>query len=104
MKITAKQAAKWTAEKTMTLLVVAFVVTVALVYDLMVVLLYNDVNATVSNTVYQASKRAPIIAFLIGLICGHLFWPITHFSQRPWDNEQPKQVRVKDNHDRNTAD
>ncbi|MEM3008528.1 MAG: hypothetical protein QXY15_10805, partial [Candidatus Nitrosotenuis sp.] len=65
MKITAKQAAKWTAEKTMTLLVVAFVVTVILVYDLMVVLLYNDVNATVSNTVYQASKRAPIIAFLI---------------------------------------
>ncbi|MEM3007283.1 MAG: hypothetical protein QXU32_09490 [Nitrososphaerales archaeon] len=71
----------WTGEKTMTLLVVAFCVVVILVYDLMVVLFYQDVNATVSNTIYQASKRAPIIAFLAGVLCGHLFWPITKFPE-----------------------
>jgi hypothetical protein len=71
----------WTSEKTMTLLVVAFCVVVIFVYDLMVVLLYQDVNATVSNTIYQASKRAPIIAFLAGVLCGHLFWPITKFPE-----------------------
>jgi hypothetical protein len=71
----------WTSEKTMTLLLIAFCVVVILVYDLMVVLLYQDVNATVSNTIYQASKRAPIIAFLAGVFCGHLFWPITKFPE-----------------------
>jgi hypothetical protein len=71
----------WTSEKTMTLLVVAFCLVVIVVYDVMVVLFYQDVNATVSNTIYQASKRAPIIAFLAGVLCGHLFWPITKFPE-----------------------
>jgi hypothetical protein len=91
----------WTSEKTMTLLVVAFCVSVILVYDLMVVLLYQDVNATVSNTVYQASKRAPIIAFIAGVICGHLFWPITKFPEPKVSVECKSSIRsgAGDSHD-----
>ena len=32
-------------------------------------------DATVSAVVYQLSKENPIIAFILGVVVGHLFWP-----------------------------
>jgi hypothetical protein len=31
--------------------------------------------ATISSTLLAWSKRYPIIAFLLGVVSGHLFWP-----------------------------
>ncbi len=32
-------------------------------------------EATVSFNVYETSKENPVIPFLMGFICAHLFWP-----------------------------
>lgn len=71
----------------MTAIVIAVIVAVVLLYDLCVVLLCNDVNATISNTVRLMAKRTPVIAFLAGLVCGHFFWPTTGFKDRETDGQ-----------------
>ena len=30
---------------------------------------------TISEIVLEASLRRPIIPFVVGVVCGHLFWP-----------------------------
>lgn len=30
---------------------------------------------TVSEIVLEASLRRPVVPFVVGVICGHLFWP-----------------------------
>lgn len=38
----------------------------------------NDANGdTISEIVLAASVQRPIIPFVLGVICGHLFWPQT---------------------------
>lgn len=32
------------------------------------------VEATISRVVYAASVKYPIIAFAVGVVCGHIFW------------------------------
>lgn len=37
--------------------------------------LINGVRGdTISETVWRASQR-PLVPFLVGLLCGHFFWP-----------------------------
>lgn len=58
-------------------------VTVALILAAIVILggwnIYAAANAqsgdTISEIVLSASLRRPIIPFVVGVVCGHLFWP-----------------------------
>ena len=36
----------------------------------------KDLSATISYAIYTISCEHPIIAFTIGVLCGHVFWPL----------------------------
>lgn len=44
-----------------------------LVYEL-VALGARAPGATISELVWQAAHRRPIVPFAVGLLCGHFFW------------------------------
>jgi len=58
-------------------------ITILLILAAIVILggwdLYVAANAqsgdTISEIVLEASLRRPIIPFVAGVVCGHLFWP-----------------------------
>jgi peptidoglycan/LPS O-acetylase OafA/YrhL len=68
-----KKATQW--------LIVAVVV-LAAAYDV-IAMLQGGVQATISRRVWFWSKDMPIIPFLVGVLCGHLF-----FSQRVKESEK----------------
>jgi hypothetical protein len=45
------------------------------VYDLAVLLAFGP-RATISVALYEDSRRFPVIAIVIGLVVGHVFWPV----------------------------
>ncbi len=47
-----------------------------LIWDIAVMAIANDVNATISIVLYNLSKQHPMIPFTIGVLCGHVFWPL----------------------------
>lgn len=61
-----------------TLLVISFAATIIVLYDCWL-LARGGPGATISWHTYEASQREPIVplllGFLVGLLCGHLFWP-----------------------------
>lgn len=56
-----------------TQIVVLAVVVLVLAYDLYAYLKGGQA-ATVSWVIWTASKDTPVIPFLSGVLCGHLFW------------------------------
>jgi hypothetical protein len=58
-------------------------VTVILIFAAIIVLVGWDIYAaanahkgdTISEIVFAASLKRPMIPFTVGFICGHLFWP-----------------------------
>jgi len=54
------------------LLLIVFVVTV---WDVFLISTGNYA-ATFSVVLYEAAKAWPIIAFALGVLCGHVFWQI----------------------------
>ena len=57
-----------------TLFVLLGLLVLALGWDLLAASCWGW-DATISRTVWYVIQQAPIIAFLIGLACGHLLWP-----------------------------
>lgn len=55
-------------------IVLAFVV--IFLWDSVVIFFAADYRATFSFTIYTISKEHPIIPFAIGVLCGHVFWPL----------------------------
>jgi len=56
---------------------VGFIVAVVgliMIYDVWAITKLGYV-ATISYTLYQASKSWPVIPLVFGIIAGHLFWP-----------------------------
>ena len=47
-----------------------------LIWDLAVMSIYNNVEATISVVLYDLAKQHPMIPFIIGVLCGHVFWPL----------------------------
>lgn len=45
------------------------------IFDI-VALLVGGIDATISVTMYNLSRQYPIIPFALGVIAGHLFWPV----------------------------
>ncbi len=54
--------------------IILILVIVIVVWDVSVLWLGRP-DATISAVIYQLSKENPIIAFALGVIIGHLFWP-----------------------------
>jgi hypothetical protein len=55
-------------------IVLAAAIGALLLYDLYAVT-YLGWDETISVAVLTLSKKYPVVAFLAGLTCGHLFWP-----------------------------
>lgn len=55
-------------------IVLAFSLGALLLYDLYAVSALGW-DETISVAVLTLSKKYPVVAFLAGLVCGHLFWP-----------------------------
>jgi len=56
------------------LIILVFVV--IFVWDVAVMFFAKDLSATVSFAIHTLSCEHPIIAFAIGVLCGHVFWPL----------------------------
>lgn len=61
--------------KTVTKFALLFALVALLAYDLFAVYRYGF-DGTISVVVFTLAKSAPIIPFLVGVVVGHLFWPI----------------------------
>jgi hypothetical protein len=48
-------------------------VAVAAVYDVIVAYLYGS-QPTISRVIHDWTYGNPVIAFALGVLCGHLFW------------------------------
>jgi hypothetical protein len=46
------------------------------IWDVAVMLFAKDLSATISYAIYTISCEHPIISFAIGVLCGHVFWPL----------------------------
>lgn len=56
-----------------TVFFIVFVTALIVVYDVWA--LTRGYEWTISSTLLEASKRWPVIPFLLGLLAGHLFFP-----------------------------
>ena len=56
------------------LIILAFCV--IFVWDSIVMFYAKDLNATLSFSIYTISRQHPIVPFIIGVLCGHVFWPL----------------------------
>lgn len=63
--------------------VLGLAVGILLLYDLIALSAWGW-DETISVAVLTLSKKYPIVAFLAGLVCGHLFWP-----QEPSNEAKP---------------
>ena len=49
---------------------------VIFIWDSIVMFFAKDLNATISFSMYTISTQHPIIPFTIGVLVGHVFWPL----------------------------
>jgi hypothetical protein len=69
--------------------VLAFFIVALLAYD-MYALIYFGWDETISVATLQLSKKFPVVPFLAGLVCGHLFWPQEPKNEAPKDGTKPQ--------------
>jgi hypothetical protein len=58
-----------------TRMLVVFIVAVVAAWDVYVIY-QGQQEATFSVVLYESSRRWPVIAFVLGFLCGHVFWQI----------------------------
>lgn len=83
---------RFTTSQTVTAVVCLCWVVALLLYDLFLVL-WGYTDATVSMVCSKLFRRAPVLAFLVGLVVGHLVWPITRFYES--EAQQTKETYEK---------
>lgn len=59
--------------KTMTAIFIAVVIVAIIVYDVYIILTAGKA-ASISWVLIEYSYDAPVFTFLIGFVCGHVFW------------------------------
>ena len=47
-----------------------------LLWDMTVMFFCKDMSVTISHALYTISREHPIIPFIIGVLVGHVFWPL----------------------------
>jgi len=70
--------------KKITVTVVVLMVVVGIGYDI-IALIMGGVESTISQVVLNKAREHPIIAFAMGVLCGHLFWPQRGQYQRGYE-------------------
>jgi len=58
-----------------TRMLVVFIVAVVAAWDVYVIY-QGQQEATFSVVLYESSRRWPVIPFVLGFLCGHIFWQI----------------------------
>ena len=58
-----------------TRMLVVFIVAVVAAWDVYVIY-QGQQEATFSIVLYESSRRWPVIPFVLGFLCGHVFWQI----------------------------
>jgi len=58
-----------------TRMLVVFIVAVVAAWDVYVIY-QGQQEATFSVVIYESSRRWPVIPFVLGFLCGHIFWQI----------------------------
>jgi hypothetical protein len=61
--------------ETVTKVIILLIVVIVAVWDVFLISTGNCA-ATFSVVLYESSKAWPIIAFALGVLCGHVFWQI----------------------------
>lgn len=51
------------------------IVAIVVIAGIDVALIFSGANS-ISFTFYNWSKEYPVVAFMIGFVCGHIFWPV----------------------------
>jgi hypothetical protein len=60
--------------RTVTIVFIAAWISVAILYDVFAFWKWGA-EASISRVIRDGSRWDPIIAFALGVLCGHFFWP-----------------------------
>lgn len=74
--------------------ILALIVSVA-VFDV-VIIFKKGKQESISAHIIRASKKYPSIPFLLGFLCGHLFWSM---SDQDWQIKDTKEIQEKNIHE-----
>lgn len=74
----------------MTAFFVVFVIVIIAVYDFYIIYKKGKYYS-ISAWIIRHSKKYPIFPFIMGVICGHLFWSM---DTKDW-SQKPKQIIEK---------
>jgi hypothetical protein len=55
--------------------VIGIVVLVLIGWDVYAAFFTKGAGDTISEVLLAGAQRRPVVSFLIGVVCGHLFWP-----------------------------
>jgi hypothetical protein len=55
--------------------VIGVIVLVLIGWDVYAAFFTKGNGDTISEVVLAAAQRRPVFSFLVGVVCGHLFWP-----------------------------
>jgi len=58
-----------------TKLMLFFAVFIAVLWDAFLIL-KGHINATFSVVLYESAREFPVIGFVAGFLCGHVFWQV----------------------------
>ncbi len=58
-----------------TKVLILLIVLLVVLWDAYVIFIGHQ-EATFSVILYESARRWPIISFVLGLVCGHLFWQV----------------------------
>ena len=58
-----------------TRMLIVFIILVVALWDCYV-LYQGQQQATFSVVIYESSKKWPVIPFVLGFLCGHIFWQV----------------------------
>ena len=58
-----------------TRMLIVFIILIVALWDCYV-LSQGQQQATFSVVIYESSKKWPVIPFVLGFLCGHIFWQV----------------------------
>ena len=58
-----------------TRLIIFFVAVVVVIWDAFL-MFKGHTDATFSVVLYESARKWPVIAFVVGFLCGHVFWQV----------------------------
>ncbi len=58
-----------------TRMLIVFIIFIVALWDCYV-LSQGQQQATFSVVIYESSKKWPVIPFVLGFLCGHIFWQV----------------------------